>query len=142
MRKIKILVPYNFTTYDQKSLKFVINTFARNRDADVTLLSADTPLPEIEARNAPIMARLKNSLSYLSQQNKAQEDVLQDAAKNLVQSGFSMHKVRAVFLPRKKDIATEIIQFVKANRFNLPYRRGGGQYYRYVGSKTAAGIHF
>jgi len=119
MRKIKILVPYNFTTYDQKSLKFVINTFARNRDADVTLLSAYTPLPEIEARNAPIMARLKNSLSYLSQQNKAQEDVLRDAAKNLVQSGFSMHKVRAVFLPRKKDIATEIIQFVEANRFNL-----------------------
>ncbi len=119
MQNIKILVPYNFTTYDQKSLKFVINTFAHNRDTDVTLLSAYTPLPEIEARNAPIMAKLKSSLSYLSQQNMAQENALQDAAKSLVQSGFSAHKVRAVFLPRKKDIATEIIQFTKADHFNL-----------------------
>ncbi|RTZ96372.1 MAG: hypothetical protein DSY90_10695 [Deltaproteobacteria bacterium] len=119
MQRIKILVPYNFTTYDQKSLKFVVNTFAHNRDADVTLLSAHTPLPEIEDRNAPVMARLKSSLNYLSQQNMAQENALQDAAKSLVQSGFSMHRVRAVFLPRKKDIATEIIQFAKADNFNL-----------------------
>ena len=119
MQNVRILVPYNFTAYDQKSLKFVINTFAHNRDTDVTLLSVYTPLPEIEARSAPIMAKLKSSLSYLSQQNMAQENALQDAAKSLVQSGFSIHKVQAVFLPRKKDIATEIIQIAKADRYTL-----------------------
>jgi hypothetical protein len=119
MQRIKILVPYNFTAYDQKSLKFLIDTFGHNQDADVTLFSTYTPLPEIEARNAPIMARLKSRLSYLSQQNTAQENALQDAVKSLVQSGFSKQKIRAVFLPRKKDIATEIIQFAKSDRFTL-----------------------
>jgi hypothetical protein len=119
MQSDKILVPYNFTAYDQKSLKFVINTFGCNWDTDVTLFSTYTPLPDIEARDAPIMAKLKTSLSYLSQQNTAQETALKDAAKSLVQGGFSKDRVHAVFLPRKKDIATEIIQLAKAEHFTI-----------------------
>jgi len=118
MQNVKILVPYNFTIYDQKSLKFVIETFAHNKDADVTLFSTYTPLPEIEAKGAPIMDKLKSSLNYLSQQNTEQKNALQDAVKSLIQGGFSKQQVRAVFLPRKKDIATEIIAHAKADRFS------------------------
>ena len=119
MQIVKILVPYNFTTYDQKSLEFVIDAFAHNKDADVTLFSTYTPLPKIEAQDAPIMAKLKSSLNYLSQLNTEQENVLQDAVKSLIQGGFSKQQVRAVFLPRKKDIAAEIIKLAKADRFSM-----------------------
>lgn len=118
MRNVKILVPYNFTTYDQKSLKFVIDTFAHIKDADVTLFSTYTPLPEIESHGAPIMDKLKSSLNYLSQQNQKQKNALQDAVESLVRGGFPAQQVRAAFVPRKKDVATEIIERAKAERFS------------------------
>jgi len=34
----KILVTYNFTSYDQKALDFVIRTFVHLKDVEVTLL--------------------------------------------------------------------------------------------------------
>ncbi len=119
MKNVKILVPYNFTTYDQKSLEFVIDTFAHNADAEITLFSAYTPLPELKPQEATIMANLKSNLNYLAQLKSEQEKALQEAADSLVQGGFSQHQVQAVFLPRKKDVAAEIIWLAKAEHFSV-----------------------
>ena len=38
----KILLPYNFTSLDQKALDFVINVFSHLKDTEITILNAYT----------------------------------------------------------------------------------------------------
>ncbi len=113
----KILVPYNFSKYDQKALDFVIRTFVHVEDADVTLFSAYTPVPVIQARESPVMKRLSSSLVHLSQMKKEQETFLKEAAQKLVEAGFSEQRVHTAFNPRKKDIAVEIIALARKENF-------------------------
>ena len=119
MAKSKILVPYNFTAYDEKALDFVIRTFAGNKDVEITLFNAYTPIPEIDMKESPIMEKLKNNLSLLSKKNKEQEDELKAVKQNLVQNGFSENQVRYIFQPRKKDIAAGIISLTNIHNFNI-----------------------
>jgi len=119
MASQKILVPYNFTAYDEKALDFVIQTFAGNKDVEITLFNAYTPIPEVDMRESPIMEKLKNNLSLLSQKNKEQEDELRAVKQNLLQKGFSENQVRCEFQPRKKDIAAGIISLANNHNFNV-----------------------
>ncbi len=119
MASQNILVPYNFTAYDQKALDFVIQVFAHLKDVEVTLFNTYTPAPEIDMRGSPIMENLKSNLQFLSQKIDEQEDGLKAAKQKLVQNGFSEHQVHYIFQPKKKDIATDIIALVKNQNFNL-----------------------
>ena len=69
----KILLPYNFTSFDQKALEFVINTYSSLKDAEITLFNAYMPVPKIEMRDSPIMQKMTGNLSYLSQRINEQE---------------------------------------------------------------------
>ena len=59
----KVLLPYNFTRFDQKALDFVINTFGKLDNIEVTLFNAYTTVPEIETASTSITSKLKESLS-------------------------------------------------------------------------------
>ncbi|UCF91943.1 MAG: universal stress protein [Desulfobacterales bacterium] len=115
----KILLPYNFTAYDQKSLDFTIQTFAHRRDLAITLFNAYTPVPEIEMRESPVMEKLRGNLGYLSQRIMEQEAGLKEAQQRLLQNGFLEGQVRYIFKPRKKDIASEIIDLVLNDKYDL-----------------------
>lgn len=119
MASQKILLPYNFTNYDQKALDFVIRTFAHLKDVEVTLFNTYTAVPEIETTDSPIMDKLKGNLTYLSQRIREQEEGLKVAKGNLLENGFSENQIRYVFKPRKKDIAGEIIDLALSGRYDL-----------------------
>ncbi len=119
MASQKILVPYNFTAYDGKALDFVIRTFAGNKDVEITLFNAFTPIPEIDMRESPIMEKLKNNLSQLSKKNIEQEKELKAVKQNLMQSGFSENQVSYIFQPRKRDIAAGIISLANNHNYNI-----------------------
>ena len=119
MSSQKILVPYNFTVYDQKALYFVIQTFAHLKDVEITLFNAYTPAPEIDMRGSPIMETMKSHIHFLSSKIKEQEDGLKAAKQNLLENGFQKHRVKYIFKPRKKDIATEIISLAENDNFDL-----------------------
>ena len=119
MSNRKILVPYNFTAYDQKALNFVMRTFAHLEDVEVTLFNAYTPAPEIDMRGSPIMETMRSNIHFLSSKIQEQEEDLKAAKKHLLENGFSEHQVKYVFKPRKKDIATEIISFAEDDNFDL-----------------------
>ena len=119
MASQNILLPYNFTDYDQKALNFVIRTFAHLENVDVTLFHAYTPVPEVEMRESQVMEKLRDSLSYLSQRIKEQEAGLQVAKHNLVENGFSEDRIRYVFKARNKDVASEIVNFAQDGNFSL-----------------------
>ena len=119
MSNRKILVPYNFTAYDQKALNFVMRAFAYLEDVEVTLFNAYTPAPEIDMRGSPIMETMRSNIHFLSSKIQEQEEDLKAAKKHLLENGFSEHQVKYVFKPRKKDIATEIISFAEDDNFDL-----------------------
>lgn len=119
MAEQKILLPYNFTILDQKAITFVIHTFVHLEEFEVTLFNAYTPVPEIESHDTSVMGKLKGNLSYLSQQIMQQETELKAVKEKLVQSGFAQSRVHTIFKPRKKDIATEIIEVATQDKFGV-----------------------
>jgi len=115
----KILLPYNFTTLDQKALAFANSIFGHLEDVEITLFHAYTPLPEIEAESTSVMGKMKGNLSYLSQKIMQQETELKAVEEKLVQGGFSQGCISTVFKPRKKDIAAEIVEFCSKDKFSV-----------------------
>ena len=119
MAALKILLPYNFRTLDQKAMAFASSTFGRLEEVEITLFHAYTPLPEIEADSTSVMGKLKGDLGYLSQKIMQQETELNAVKEKLLQTGFVQDRVHTIFKPRKKDIAAEIIEVVTNDRFNV-----------------------
>ena len=119
MAALKILLPYNFRTLDQKALAFASSTFGHLEEVEITLFHAYTPLPEIEADSTSVMGKLKGDLGYLSQKIVQQETELNAVKEKLLKTGFAQNCVHTVFKPRKKDIAAEIIEIVTNERFNV-----------------------
>lgn len=119
MASQKILLPYNFTSNDQKALDFVIRSFAHQQDVELTLFNAYTSVPDIEVRGSPIMETMRGNLSYLSQKIKEQEDELMVVRNKLLERGFSKDRIHTVFEPKKKDIAGEIVDLALKGRFNV-----------------------
>jgi len=115
----KVLLPYNFTNFDQKALDFVIRTFAHLKDVEITLFNAYTPVPDIQTGDSPIMDKLRNNLTYLSQRIREQEEALKVAKRNLLENGFSENQIHYVFKPRNKDIAGEIIDLALNGHYDL-----------------------
>ena len=115
----KLLLPYNFTSFDQKALDFVINAFGKLEKLEVTVFNAYTPVPEIETSAASVTGKLKGSLSYLSQKINEQETELNAIKQKLVDNGFADGRVHTVFQPRKKEVASEIIDIAKQNNFDI-----------------------
>ena len=114
----KLLLPYHFTDLDQKAVDFVIDTFGKLENIAVTVFNAYTPIPEIATEATSVTGRLKGSLSYLSQKIKESETTLNEVKDKLIDGGFPEKQVNCIFKPRKKDIASEIIDLVKSNHFD------------------------
>jgi len=104
----KILIPYNFTSYDQKALEFVILNFARSEHIEITLFNTYIPVPEIDEREAPIMKKMHTSLNYLGTKIKEQEAFLQQAKQKLVLSGFAERQIKTIFLILRIKIFTNL----------------------------------
>jgi len=81
----KILLPYNFTPWDQKALDFVIRTFIPPPETQITIFHAYTPVPEIETEGSTVMDKMKGNLSYLSKMVSDQEESLKTAKEYLVE---------------------------------------------------------
>jgi len=119
MAALKILLPHNFRTLDQKALAFANSTFGYLDEVEITLFHAYTPLPEIEADSSSVMGKLKGDLGYLSQKIMQQETELKAVGEKLLQTGFAKNRIHTIFKPRKKDIAAEIIELVTNDKFNV-----------------------
>jgi len=119
MAQLKLLLPYNFTSIDQKALDFVINTFGKLDSVAVTVFNAYTPIPEIDTAATSITGKLKGSLSYLSQKITEQETELQGIKQRLVENGFKDSLVNTIFQPRKKEVAAEIIDIAMGHKFDV-----------------------
>ena len=119
MANQKILLPYNFASNDRKALEFVIRTFANQKDIEITLFNAYTPVPKIEVRGSPVMEKMASSMQHLIKKVYEQEAALKAVKQELLKNGFSENQVYHIFKPRKKDVALEIIDLCLKDQFNV-----------------------
>ena len=115
----KILVAYNFTSLDQKALDFVVSAFGHLEGIEITIFHAYTPVPEIDTEESLVTGKLKGSLSYLSQQIMQRENDLKAVVAKLGQDGLPETHIITVFKPRKKDIASELIDLTRDTKFDV-----------------------
>jgi nucleotide-binding universal stress UspA family protein len=115
----KILIPYNFTNIDQKAVEFAIEAFGHLQDIEITVFNAYTAPPEVETDASLVTGKLKSSLSYLSQKIIEQGTELDGVKQKLIIGGFAESKIETIFKPRKKDIASEIIQLALEKNFDV-----------------------
>ncbi|MBW2657607.1 MAG: universal stress protein [Deltaproteobacteria bacterium] len=115
----KILVAYNFTHLDQKAIEFVTGTFARLDGIEITIFHAYTPVPEIETQASMVTGKLKSSLSYLSQQIMQRENEFKEITEKLAKNDLANAQIHTIFRPRKKDIASEIINLNRETKFDV-----------------------
>ena len=97
MSTLKILVPYNFTGNDDKAIDFVIDSFGRSADAEITLFHTYAPLPKLDISDKTVMARISANLTYLQQKTNELEEELGKAVDRLVDAGFDKERVHSVF---------------------------------------------
>ena len=119
METQKVLVPYNFTKIDQRALDFVVRTYGGRTDSAVTLLHIYVPMPNIETDSTTVMGRLSSTMHYLAAELKEKEKDLGKAEQYLVEKGFSDQQVNHLFVPRSKQIADEIIDIAKRDRYQV-----------------------
>ncbi len=115
----KILVPYNFTAYEEKALDFVISIFGNKKDISVTLFNAYTPLPKIEWQASPELDKMKVAMVSLANELKEKEAGLQSARQYLLENGFSDGQVDYIFRERIHPIADEIISTVSKGHYRI-----------------------
>lgn len=115
----RILVPYNFTAYEKNTLDFVINTFSKQKDVEITLFNTYTPVPEVDMEANPEMRKMGPAVAYFAKELSEKEAGLKFAKQYLVDQAFSDDRVNYIFKKRDKDIAQEIVGAVLEGGYSI-----------------------
>lgn len=145
MAMFKVLVPYNFTASDQKALDFVCSLLLERRDSVVTLFHLHQPVPGIPIGKDTVMERMRANINYLNQRIQEQEAELRKACLGLIAKGFAETRVSAVFEPKRKDVAADIVDKAHSGNFQMVVlNRKPGRAARFftapVHTKVVAGV--
>ena len=115
----KILVYYNFTAQEEKTLDFVARTYANRDDVQVTLFNAYTSLPTIDMQAGPEMTKMKMGLARLADGVREKEEGLKSAKDFLVRNGLQDDQVDYLFKEKEKSTADEIIHTVSKHHYRV-----------------------
>jgi hypothetical protein len=113
---IQILLPFNFTLQDEKALDFVIRMFSRVPDKEVTLYNAYTPPPVVDTTPGTVMKNMQANIRALQQRNQEKEARLRGKVEALVEAGFDRDRIQTVYQPRKRDVASDIVEVARARK--------------------------
>ena len=118
MAAYKVLVLYNFTVDDQKSMDFVVNAFSHREDSHITLFNSYPPLPEIDVKASPELAKMSRGVAFLATEISRKEEGLTSAKAYLIQNGFSDRQVDFLLKKRTKSESKEIIDHLAKGEYN------------------------
>lgn len=126
MATFRILLPYNYSPNDEKSIRFAIDAFGGWKDAQIKVFHVYPPLPAIDMSASPENAKMKSGMTHLNAELREKEEALQRVAGMLVQGGFDPDAVSCVFKRRSKSAAEEIVDQVSGCNV-LILSRGAGK---------------
>ena len=113
MAELKVLIPYNFTGVDRKSLDFAIQAYGQEKEVKITLLHTYVSLPQIEPASNTVMSRLSSNMHYLRSELLEKEKEINQIKQYLMDGGFRDDQIDYDFKPRSKSVADEIIATAK-----------------------------
>jgi pentose-5-phosphate-3-epimerase len=108
----KILVPFNFTNWDEKALHHVARNYAGVPRIKVTLFHVYMPPPDIDTYSNPALQRLKSTMASFSEEARKKERDLKRIIQDLHQTGFLENQLDYVIKPRQKSLGAEIVEMV------------------------------
>ena len=108
----KILVPFNFTDFDERVLHHITMIYAGVPRITLTLFHVYTALPEIDTYNHPGLTRLKGTMAKLSEEDRKKERDMKQIIEDLYQAGFLEDQLNYVVKPRQKSVGAEIVDMV------------------------------
>lgn len=108
----KILVPFNFTDYDERVLHHITMIYAGVPRITLTLFHVYTPLPEIDTYGHPGLSRLKGTMASLSAEERKKEREMKQIIEDLYQAGFLKDQLNYIIKPRQKSVGAEIVDIV------------------------------
>ena len=114
----RILVPFNFTDYDERALHYVIRTFAGKKAVHVTLLHVYAPLPELDGYSNPVLGQLKSTMASMWKEVREKEQDLKRVKEDLLENGFHGDQIAYVFKPRAKSIGREIVEMAHKGKYD------------------------
>lgn len=115
----KILLPYNFASWETKALDFISHTFGKHPETHVTLFHAYTPLPEIDLTANPEMGKLRAPVTSLTQELKEKEAGLHAVLETLIRMGFHREQLDCSFRKREKGVSDVIVQKAKKGSYGI-----------------------
>ncbi len=114
----KVIIPYNFTVNDEKSIDFVIERYRDVKDVSLTLFHIYREVPEVYSKSDPLMEKMNRAGSFFRQQLHEHEKGLEVIKERLVLSGFNSNNVQCLFSALKDDIATDLIGQIKKDNYD------------------------
>ena len=114
-----ILVPYNFTDYDERVLHYVIRTFAGQKAVHVTLLHAYTPLPELDAYSHAGLGSLKTTMASMWTEVREKEQELKRVREDLIDNGFQNDQLSCMFIPKAKNFGSQLVEVARKGPYNV-----------------------
>lgn len=115
----RILVPFNFTDYDERALHYVIRTFADQERVFITLLHVYTPLPELDGYSSPSLGRLKTTIASMWQEVREKERDLKRVKEDLLENGFHENQIDYQSKPGTKNIGAEIVEAARNGNYDI-----------------------
>ncbi|EFK10377.1 universal stress family protein [delta proteobacterium NaphS2] len=137
----KILVPYDFTSYNQKALDFVVENFGNSPDVHVTLFHAYAQLPEIDLTANPEMLKLRSPMISLKQELREKETELKALTRYFVKNGFGEEQLKCIFQEREKGVSEAIVRMAKKEGCRIiVLSRSSGRVSLLMGRSTSSKI--
>ncbi len=113
----KVLVPFNFTPYDERALHYVIKTYAGQKNTEVTLFHVYTPPPPID-KSSPRLGSLRTTLAGMYTDIREKERDLKSIKADIVENGFLDEQIKIAFRPKQKAVAAEIVDEAREGGYN------------------------
>ncbi len=115
---VKVIIPYNFSANDQKSIDFVTSTYLDRKDVHLVLFHGYQPVPVINSLNNPIMDKMNQATSHLRKQLIEQEHMLEEVKQRLIENGFRPQNVDCLFVALKEDLASDLIHLIISDHYD------------------------
>ena len=119
METLNILMPYNFTSYEEKSLEFLIKNFVHREEVRILLFHSYTPIPAVDMTASPEMKKMTSGMAFLTEEARRKEEGLHLIEQRLQRNGFREAQIACRFKKREKSVADEIMAVARDEKAEI-----------------------
>ena len=113
----QILLAYDNSQQALRAVEYVGQMFGQVDNVKVIIFGVYDKVPEHDMEDTVFTGQVRARISVLEREKEKGRDNLEDAKKILVRKGFSEDQVKVKYVEKKKSVAKDIIDEVKAGGY-------------------------